>query len=222
MSRSFLKFVFTLLIIVGVTNISQAQDEANITRPSTKAGSAAWVFSFGGLSDLGMNAMPIGLGGGGGATGIGYKYYLSDDMALRARLGFNNSSSGADTLSTGKNSSLNYGIAVGVEMHTRPVYSTSPYFGAQLSFAGNSSTNTKKIAGTSFESKSSGSSLGIGVFAGFDWYFTHAIAVGGEYSLGFSTNSSSSPGATSGATVDNPSSSTIGISSGNVHLVVHF
>ncbi len=222
MSRSFVKFVFTLLIIVGVTNISRAQDEANITRPSTKAGSAAWIFSFGGLSDLGMKAMPIGLGTVG-ATGIGYKYYLSDDMALRARLGFATSSSGADTLSTGKISLLNYGIAVGVELHTRPVYSTSPYFGAQLSFAGNSSTTTNKTGTTSFESKSSGSSLGIGVFAGFDWYFTHAIAVGGEYSLGFTTNSSSSPNpSTSGATIDNPSSSSIGISSGNVHLVVHF
>ncbi len=219
MSRSFVKFVFTLLIIVGVTNISRAQDEANIIRPSTKSGSAAWIFSFGGLANLGMTGVPIA----DGVVGAGMKYYLSDDLALRAILGLSTTSSGDADLTkspTGKNSSFGFGIGVGIEMHTRAVYSISPYFGAQLNFATSSSTNSSTTAGTTTETKTSSSGLGIGVMAGFDYYFTHAIAVGGEYTLGFGTNSSSRTAG--GTTTDAPSSSNIGIANGSVHLIVHF
>ena len=229
MSRFILKTFVTLLVVAGFVSISRAQDE-NIIRPSTKSGSAAWVFSFGGLGTMSMGSMPVAnITRGDGSTipvaGVGYKYYLSDDMALRATLAFGTTSSGDEDptkSSTGKISTTNYGIGVGVEMHTRAVYSTSPYFGAQIAF-GSASTDTKKTpsGGSTTETKSSGSSFGIGVLAGFDWYFTRGLAVGAEYMLGFSSGSSS---VTSGSTTtDLPSSTSIGISNGgNVHLIVHF
>ncbi len=227
MSRSLFKVTLVLLILAGFVGMSRAQggEDNSIIRPSTKAGSAAWVFAFQGLSTLGMPAMNIGDPVTVGPSmvqvaGAGYKYYLSDDLALRAILGFGTSSNG-DAEKGGKNTYTNYGVAVGIEMHTRAVYSTSPYFGAQLSYAGGSSKNEVTSGGTTTETSYSGSSFGIGVLAGFDWYFTHGLAVGAEYMLGFSSGSASATVA--GTTTDAPSTSAIAITNnGNVHLVVHF
>ncbi len=228
MSRFFMKFMVSVFLIVGFATATLAQDDANMARPNTKAGSAAWIFSFGGLSTLGLNSLAIG-NNFGGVAAAGLKYYLSDDMALRALLGFSTGSSGADTIGPNyHNSATAVGIAVGIEMHTHAVYSTSPYFGAQISFGtgSNDQTINKSVDNQFTEVKTSGTSFGIGVLAGFDWYFTKGIAVGGEYMLGFSTGSGSttktltSTGAST--TTDNPSTTNIGIGSGNVHLVVHF
>jgi hypothetical protein len=232
MSRFLLKSCLTVLVVASLVSLSRAQDDDKIIRPSTKAGSAAWEFSFAGLSTLGMASMPIAsVNEGGtpvGVVGAGYKYYLSDDMALRAMLGFSTSSDGDEDVTksaSGKTTNTSYGIAVGVEMHTHAVYSTSPYFGAQLAFGGASTDNKRTSGGNTTENKGSGTTFGIGVLAGFDWYFTHGLAVGAEYMLGFNSMSSStttSSGSTS-TTTDAPSSTAIGISNaGNVHLVVHF
>ncbi|MEI8133943.1 MAG: hypothetical protein WCH46_02550 [bacterium] len=217
------KFLFTVMVIAGFATVSLAQDEANMPKPNTKAGSAAWMFTVNGLGDFGLNGFGLGPNGFP-VVGAGWKWYFSDDMAIRAMLGLATNSSGdADvTKSTnGKNSTTAFGLAVAVEMHTHTVYSTSPYFGAQLMFSSGSTTNTKTVSNTSTETKSSAGLFGIGALAGFDWYFTRGLAVGAEYMLGFSSASASSTSA--GTTTDAPSSTSIGINyGGNVHLVVHF
>jgi opacity protein-like surface antigen len=223
MSR-LLKTVFVVLVIAAFANVSQAQDDANIIRPSTKSGSAAWLFDFGGLSTLGMASMPIASTPvGGTVAGAGLKMYLADDLALRAILGFSMASDGDAGVAGGtEHANTAIGIAVGIEMHTHDVYSTSPYFGAQLAFA-TVSHKTTTNGSPNVEVTNSGSSFGIGVLAGFDWYFTRGIAVGAEYNLGFSSMSESAESSASTTNPDIPGSTFIGISnSGNVHLVVHF
>lgn len=227
MSRFLLKASATLFVVAALVGMSFAQDNDNIIRPSTKAGSAAWVFQFGGLATMGMGAVSITTANNTAVVGAGYKYYLSDDMALRAMLGFSTTTSGDEATVAGSTTNTNYGIAAGIELHTHAVYSTSPYFGAQISFGGASSTNkSSSTAAPNSESKSSGTTFGIAALAGFDWYFTHGLAVGAEYMLGFSSMSSSTsntPRGGSSTTTDNPSVSAIGITNGgNVHLVVHF
>jgi len=230
MSRSFLKYAFSLFLLISITTASYGQDDANMARPNTKAGSAAWMFSFGGLSTLGLNTFNVA-NNFGGVAAAGWKWYFADDMAVRALLGFTTGSSGADTVGPNyHNSATAFGIAAGIEMHTHPVYSTSPYFGAQVSFGTGSNDQTiNKSADQAFtEVKTSGTAFGIGVLAGFDWYFTKGIAIGGEYMLGFSTMSGSrttTNSAGTSVTSDAPSSTSFGIGSGsnaNVHLVVHF
>lgn len=226
MSRNFLKALLTVFVIVAFAGSSFAQDE-NIIRPSTKQGSAAWLFSFGGLQTMSMAAMPIATttgAGGASVVGAGFKTYLSDDLALRALLGFTMNSSGDAGVAGGaEDSYTNIGIAVGVEMHTQAVYSTSPYFGAQLAFATTSHKHTTN-GSPNLEVTNSGSAFGIGLLAGFDWYFTRGIAVGAEYTLGFMSMSESAESSAAGATnPDIPGSTSIGISNGGaVHLVVHF
>lgn len=222
MSR-LLKTVFVVLVIASFASVSQAQDE-NIIRPSTKQGSAAWLFTFGGLGTmtLSQNGITSASNGVGANTmGAGFKTYLADDLALRAILGLDINSHGEEKTSPGKTSNTTFGIAVGIEMHTHDVYSTSPYFGAQIGFGSGSSTQTfTPTGGTTAESTSSGSTFGIGVFAGFDWYFTRGIAVGGEFGLGFNSMSGSTDNGTTSA--DLPSATSIAIGSASVHLAVHF
>lgn len=233
MLRSFLKLklIFSFCLLVGFVTVSYAQEDATMARPNTKSGSAAWMFTISGLAPFGMDGFDLAAFDLTGDTenplnetvfGAGGKWFFSDDMALRALFGFSTDNRGdADPTKdpSGKTTTTLYGIAVAVELHTHPVYSTSPYIGGQISFAGASVDNQKTVSGTTVEVKGSGSAFSIGVLAGFDWYFTHGIAVGGEYLLGFTSTSISN---TSGGTTKSlPSSSTIGISSGSVHLVVH-
>jgi hypothetical protein len=229
MSR-LLKTVFVVLVIAAFTNVSRAQDE-NIIRPSTKQGSAAWMFAFGGLSTMGLGAVPVAtvtaadVSGTGFSSapvlGAGFKTYLADDLALRAILGFSTTSSG-DEAKGGSNSLMAFGIAAGIEMHTHDVYSTSPYFGAQIAFASSSETNkSTPSGGTTTESTGKGSTFGIGVFAGFDWYFTRGIAIGGEYGLMFSSMSSSFE-RTGVTAADIPGTTMIAIGAASIHAIVHF
>jgi len=231
MVRPFRKIFFITIAVAGLTQASFAQDNDNYPKPITKSGSAAWMFTISGLGPFGMSGLDfaefqVPQSGETPAKfivfGAGGKWYFVDNMALRAMLGFTTSTDG-DTDPTkspgGKTTTTIFGIAAGIEMHTHPVYSSSPYFGAQISFASGGSDNQITTSGTTTETKSSGTAFGIGVLAGFDWYFTNAIAVGGEYMLGFNTTSLSSTDA--GKTTNMPSSTNIGISSGSVHLVVH-
>ena len=154
MRVSFSKYIAAALIVLGFASTSFAQDKDDIIRPLTKSGSAAFLFNLGGFGTFGVAAPAIGSSFTAGAGNVsltvspatvGFKYFLSDDMALRVLLGFSNSSSGADSIPSGAISSTQFGIGAGIEMHMRPLYSTSPYVGAQVGFVSGSETITNKV-----------------------------------------------------------------------------
>jgi hypothetical protein len=206
--------------------------DSSKARPDTKAGSTAFMFTFGGLGSFGMNGFPIesfslsvagemlsaSIFGGGG------KWFFMDNLALRGMIGLTTQSKG-NVDSAGKTTSAIYGFAGGVEKHFDAISSVSPYVGAQITFAHASLDNQKTVANQIKENKETASSFGIGPLIGFDWYFTSGLAIGGEFMLVYSSVSitDTNPDAT-GAPVakDNPSTTQIIISSANVHLVVHF
>jgi hypothetical protein len=240
--------IFAVAMSLWITSAANAQtaDEQNDNthRPITSKGTMAMEFAFGGLGSMQMGAVDFAhiLFPGEGETdavvvyAAGARYFLADELALRALLAFSTSSNGdADVTKSanGKNVSTNFGLGVGVEMHTQPVYAISPYFGAQVSFASASLTNTRTTANivhakdasvlatsSTQENKYSGSGFGLGVLAGFDWYVTNGIAIGAEYSLGFSSASASQTIGTT--TTDVPSTTVIGIGGADIHLLVHF
>lgn len=218
MSRKFTTFAAALLVILGMAGSAMAQDDANIIRPITKQGSAAFLFTIQGLGTFGIGSPGIG-SGSGVLYGAGMKYYISDDLALRILLALNNTSTKTTVGTTSVTATgMDFGIGVGAEMHFRPLYSTSPYVGAQIGFASGSTDNGGSGAS---QVKTSSSNFGINVLAGFDWFWTRGIAMGAEYGVGFTSSSGTTT--TGGTSVDNPSSTMIGISnSGNVHLVVYF
>ncbi len=223
MSRSFTKivvFAFVLTFTFGVARTSFAQDD-NIVHPITKQGSAAMIFELAGVGTfgftgpgiLGYNAMPA----------VGAKYFISDDMAIFVLAGLS-TLSGSDTTpssQSAKQSSTAFGLAAGFQMHMRPLYSTSPYWGAMVSFGSYSYDNggTSGTDGTDY--KSSSSAFGIAALAGFDWFFTHGLALGGDVSLGFKSTSGSQTAG--GTTSDTQGTTVISLATNaSVHLNVFF
>lgn len=217
MLRSFTKSALALLMVAGLATASMAQDNDDSPRPITKSGSSAWIFSINGLGDFGVGGNDLATGHSGSPVlAAGFRTYISDGLALRALVGFSTSSSGDKDSVGGATSSTAMGIGVGVEVHTGPLYSISPYFGGQITYGMDGHT-TENSANTFKENYSQ---FGIAALAGFDWYFTKGIFLGAEYTLGFASRSASTE--SGGTTNDSPSTTTIGIGSGNVHLGVHF
>lgn len=238
MTKSIYRLLLVAFLMTWVSTLSIAQETESINHPITKSGSLAMEFGFGGLSSMSMPGILLAdflFPGEGTPDAIplyaaGAKYYISDELALRVMLGFSTESSGADTLSTGTTTGTFYGIAAGVEMHTHPVYAISPYFGAQVGFASGSSSTTRSVvakaggksgtlATTTTEMKLSAGGFGVGVVAGFDWYVFNAIAIGCEYDLSFGRVSASST--IDSKTTDEPASTSIGIGSASIHLLIH-
>jgi hypothetical protein len=214
MSRNITRFVASLFVLglaLGLTNSVRAQETGKdeIIRPLTKQGSAAFIFTLNGLGDFKIGSPSIN----GMTSGVGVKYFLADEMALRVLLGFNSSTSGgligadsAKTLSTSI-----FGILAGIEMHFRPLYSTSPYVGLQVGF----SSKSEDITTTTTQKTTAFSVMAL---AGFDWFFTHGIAAGAEMGLGFTSNGGTK---VNGADVTSTSSITLATNP-DVHVVVYF
>ncbi len=224
MSRSFTKivaFAFVLTFTFGVARTSLAQDADNIIHPITKQGSMAMIFELAGIGTFGFSGPGIlGLN----TPAVGGKYFISDDMALFVLAGLNTSSGSDSTPSTtsAKQSLTQFGIAAGFQMHCRPLYSTSPYWGAMVSF---SSTSYDDGASGDADEKSSGTTFGVAAIAGFDWFFTRGLSLGGEVSLGFKSTSGSftGPSESGSTTTDTQGTTTIALATNaSVHLNVFF
>jgi len=233
MSRSITKLTAAFVLIAGFTLSAFAQDESNIIRPITKSGSAAFVFNVSGLGAFGPAAQPIGTVSNGSTSavvsGAGVKYYLADELAAKILLAFGTTDDGNDETKTTNVTTMQLGIGAMLEVHFGPLYSTSPYVGGGIMFATGSVSSKSTVGGTTVEGKGSGTQISIMAIAGFDWFFTRGIAIGAEWGLGFTTNSSSSE--SGGTSTDGPSPSSIGIGmtgssgisgTGSVHAVVYF
>jgi hypothetical protein len=219
MSRSLTKivaFAFALTFTFGVARTSFAQED-NIIHPITKQGSMSMIFELAGIGTFGFSGPGIS---GFTMPAVGAKYFIADDMDLFLLAGFN-SASGSDSVAstaTAKSSATQFGIAAGIQIHTRPFYSTSPYWGGMISF-GSSSTDNGESGNADF--KTSGSTFGVAALAGFDWFFTHGLALGGEVSLGFKSTSGSFT--SEGTTTDAQGTTVIALATNaSVHLNVFF
>lgn len=162
------------------------------------------------------------------------RYFLSETMAVRARLGLGMTSStekvangaGTVTAEIKTNSGFNLMLSPGIEKHFAGTSKLSPYVGAQLMFSFGTG-NTKEVSnadnasptpgsvstGDSYKSEA-GSSLGIGLglMLGADYHITQGIFVGGEMGLGLFNMTSIGDGKTnitSGGTVI-PETKTLG------------
>lgn len=223
MSRSLTKFFAAFMLVSGLALSATAQDESNIIRPITKSGSAAFVFNISGLGAFGPTAPAVGSVAGTPVAGAGLKYYLGDDLAAKVLLAFGTTNDGLDS---GGTSTTAFGIGAIVEVHFGPLYSTSPYVGGGIKFA--SGSRTVDILGTDTDSETSGTQITIMAVAGFDWFFTRGIAIGTEWGLGYTMNSTDD----GVDATDEPTGSAIGLGmtstsggisgSGSVHAVVYF
>lgn len=217
-----------LAIVIGFAGSVLAQGSTEkIVRPITKEGSAAFMATLGGLGTFNLASAPLGVGLSN--AGFGMKYFISDNVALRALLGLSMSTTSPDE---GDDATINgFGIGLGGEYHFAPLYSTSPYIGAQLGFSSTSSENqggnteaVMQSASSTFPSKkSSETAIAFHVLAGFNWFCTEAIAIGAEYSLGLTTTSGSFTPVSGTEEQDMPSTTSIGFGgAGAVNLAIYF
>lgn len=229
MARSFTKivaFAFVLTFVFGIARTSRAQDaDKDVIKPLTAQGSAAMIFELSGIGTFGIGGPGIL---GFSSSAVGMKYFMADNMALFVLAGLNTTSGTPGNTTpdstSAKPSATTFGIAAGIQDHFRPLYSTSPYVGGMVSFASTSSNDGE--SGNS-ERKTSASTFGVQALAGFDWFFTQGLCLGGEVSLGFASTSSSATGPNEGATgsvtTNYQSVTTIALATGaSVHLDVYF
>jgi hypothetical protein len=214
MTRFVSKLAISLALLAGLTGLTRAQDnttEHDVIRPITASGSAAFMFTLQGLGTFGIGAPSVN----GMMSGVGAKWYVANDIALRVLLGLgSNQVAGTGIDSATTLTSTSFGIGVGGEYHFRPLYSTSPYVGLQVGFT-STSTDVPEESGTATDKTTS---FGVTALAGFDWFFTRGLAVGAEMGLGFVSN-----GGTTVTGASKPSTSNINLATdGNVHFLVYF
>lgn len=183
-----------------------------------------WGFSIN-LSGL-VSSVALGsMADGNGNEFFIVKNMLKDDLAFRAGFGvtsWSNKWSSVDSVFTAGPSKVERDssftrvdlfFAPGLEKHFTSASRLDPYLGAELKIGllGKSKTKTKAITSTpdttggmveTTVDMRGGSSIGVNLIAGFNYFFSNRIAIGAEYSWGF--NSSSVGGDWSIVTMDTP------------------
>jgi hypothetical protein len=205
------QLLLVLFIVVVAANVAFAG------APMTAKGDKSIGFWMNGLGDFGVGGVNVA----GGIQGLSFRYYLSQDMALRANVGFGTATTKTPQGTAGDNENTGTAMAFrpGLVWHSATVAgSISPYWGIEGMFGWQK--NSFKPAGGGAETSNSGTLFGAGVFMGGEWYAWDGISFNAEYNLGFtSTTSKTEAGGTS---VDGPSTTSIGISSWAVGLNVYW
>ncbi len=181
------------------------------------------------------------------APELRFRYFLSDNAAVRLRMGLGSSSAKSSVTNGTTEAEItdNFGfgllLAPGYEMHLPGTDKLSPYIGGQLgiNFVGGATkevTNSAVAAptaatitvGNKYSSKAgSDLTISLGLMMGADYYITDAIYVGGEFGLGLFSIKSTGEGKTdvtvgttltSSKTLKSSSMDLFGVTSGGVRL----
>jgi opacity protein-like surface antigen len=237
------KLFVALSLVVLVSSMSYAQYSPVNTgfdgpRPEVKKGSKAMVFIYSPFvsSDFGsapvatvitnFDTTNIGATSTGTTTGIGLKFFLNNQWSISPTLQFSTGSL-SQTLTGGtvESSNTSFGFAVDLDYHLKALYGVDPYIGLNLGFASIKSEFTSTSAGTTSTSDFTTSGIGVGIQAGFQWFFTEGLSLGGKYTIGANILSSperTSTGGTVSTTSTGPDGSIIQTGNASIMLNVHF
>lgn len=188
------KLFTTSALVLSACTFMLAQDATSDFKPGKGANNLE-------LNFVPLNGKPIQL------TYIRYRRFLSEKMAVRVGIGVSYSSSKADSVFTSninaantvsetyKMSKMGWDIKPGIEKHFAGTNRLSPYVGAELDIAGESSKEVTPIgidAKDEFfivteKNKNKGGFFRVGanVLAGFDCYITKHLYLGTELGFGF-------------------------------------
>jgi outer membrane protein W len=139
------------------------------------------------------------------APSVRFRYFIADNLAIRATVMMNNSNmektlyegpgiSGATGTATAKNTG--YGIGIGAEYHFTGTDKLSPYAGLDIQFGGgnahtegsNTNDGLTYTANDSYKSDAKTSMFGVKLAAGTDYYFAENFYLGLELGLLWSSN----------------------------------
>lgn len=202
-----MKKLFISFALCAFTFSAFSQDEKETRQPVQ--GDKAISLNFVGLATMALNS---GVDPFNGSQVLDFRYWLADQWALRVGLGVattstttrteNDTTGGVPLTETeAKNRNSAFSIGIGAERHIKTNAKTiDPYIGAgiYMSMIGKNKvdnmTKTTQANGDFNEMTSNtinpgGFGFGVGLNAGFFWYFAENIALGGEYGFGFGTGS---------------------------------
>ncbi|PCJ64972.1 MAG: hypothetical protein COA58_11925 [Bacteroidetes bacterium] len=131
-----------------------------------------------------------------------FRYFLSSDLALRADLNVNSTSSTSNFFENADGTGATgefifkqnmYGLGLGVEKHFGGNTKFSPFVGGSFNFGLGSNTTEASnsnggsyLADTKGESTNKTSNFGVMAFTGADYWINNSFYVGGQINLGFS------------------------------------
>ncbi len=222
------KLYNVLIAVLTISSFLFAQSEV---KPTLYAGSKALLFQFSGLANIGAGNFEGGVGG---------KYFLNSNLAIRGGLQFANASVSTPNtnLPDNKNSATTFGINGAVEYHlsTKRV---SPYLGGGIAFSTTSTEETQQTVGG--ENKVSNNRNGVNIggnafnagttisvfgMVGAEFFIYDELSLGAEYRVGFSSTSQADEEVTVGnqtTTTAGGSLTTIGLTSqGFITLAIYF
>lgn len=192
-----------LSVLCLATLITFAQDEETISRKPLQ-GNKIIGFDLAGLAAIALNSPVDPLTN---AQMFDFRYFFKDDLAFRFGLGINNRTTTTTTKTDPANHPITetviedktsgFSVGLGAEKHLKTKSkSLDPYAGAgiYLSSLGDNEVDDKykkTEANGDYNDvhtvtiNPGGSVFGFALNAGFLWFFTQSIALGGEISLGF-------------------------------------
>jgi opacity protein-like surface antigen len=147
--------------------------------PTTGMGTKQLVFQFNGLSALGLSSYNGG--------GIGFRYFFADGMAIRPGINVDYSKdtqkATSDLLRDGETTMTHFGFSLVLEKYLPTIKSVAPYvgIGAGFGYSKDDLTAPLQPKTSKEETVETGTSFGLRAVAGFQWYFTDNISLGGEY-----------------------------------------
>lgn len=222
--------VIILFVVFGFTSmVAQVNSNYDGPKPEVRAGAKSLVFQY---TPFQSNLEPVYVGtvsvpdeafSSADLMGAGFRYFITNQIALGLGLSFGTSSSTLETETGKSESSMTvFGVGIDANYHLNSLYGVSPYVGINVNFSSLSGTDEfTPEGGATDKTEYSGSGFGAAAQFGFDWYFTEGLSLGGKYALGF--RSLGEPEVTSeGETEKGPSSTAFGISTFSVLLNVHF
>ncbi len=210
--------VLVLVVVVGCGVVFAAEP-----KPVTYSGAKALMFDLGGLADLAA-------GNYGG--GLGFKYYLGPDLALRMSLGFNTSTATtknlvtplpATQMSESQLTHTDFTLGPAITYNFAKSSTVAAYVGGMFFFTYSRDRregNSGSLA-VGFDNgeayRSSATTVGFAGLLGVEWWAWENVSFSAEYRLGYNHQSSQVESSTPAVSVttDGPTTNGFGLGSAN-------
>ena len=167
-------------LLIGLCVVMAASAAFAGGTPNTGMGAKQMVFEFNGLSYLGLSPY---------AGGFGFRYFYADDTGIRGSLNF---AYGKDEDKSGDvtvdESMTLIGASLIWEKYMAAIASVAPYMGIGIGYyyqKEECNDFAETFAQELVKEETTTNILEIPLVAGFQWYFTEAISLGGEYRLSY-------------------------------------
>lgn len=203
-----IRFLVAIACIALTTLGALAQSDPTAQHIS---GSSALLFDLKGLSDLGADNY---------RGGLGAMTFISDNLALRAGIGFASKLEKKNNTAKEEITTTAFTITPGVRYNVYDNSNVALYTGGEITFGVG---EVKNEAGGTQTSKATATTIGGGLFAGAEWYPWKHVSLMLEYGLGYKGTTSKLT-AGSATETDGPESTDImlGLTTANFTLAWYF